>query len=752
MSETLWTDQANEEGVSLGDPFHLLADFAEMAHACGEDYETWGELLGVPQVAFDGADADADWLDTVFVQAGEFLRRYGEKLGEGAGATLRQIMAGVGGLTELLLEAEQRKVGEVWKGPSGRWFTKNQAGRTVPAADPSKKAPAAKPKAQKLTVEQAHDLVRKAGADPRALTQALLGLKVEDVKALRAKLGQTKGSGAKQKLVDELVAKVTAAAPPKEGPKAEDAATLRRRIASRVAGPDDERDRPAFEAETGRLRARLRALTGEPEPPGAGQTRQRIAQWYASSEDSLREYFADRLPPELADAGLAYVRSYTTDDPEATAGAMKPPRVWASILDDALSGEETDYPIDAKKHPELNALRGGGSPPTPEAPPAPKGPPKEGEPGFTGKDSQGREWVNGELVAAKEEPKGDAKAKKAVDDLVGRLKAKGKITADDLEDALSELEKGKLGVDKKAALQALGLAAGAPDHDVMDALSALARGKPAPTPSPTPAGEQAARERQAADEAKAAQARQKWLRQKTKKGPPPYAKGEKIDADELRQVLLSVPFGERKAAMQAVLDQAATALAEPVQVHGMREPAAMHAVVIDGKRIAWEPDHKNVAESLHEWLAGGVPAALWHSTAGLTFTLQENKHDDHWRSVYKDFKGSRATGGSGSVCLYKGLPIPAGTMNHECGHNLATKAWGAVAPPDWSDYGQAHEEEPPVSSYGSNSPAEDFAEACRLYADPFGRRQLAKSHPKKSAALEALFAEYADPRKKGYGQ
>jgi hypothetical protein len=129
----------------------------------------------------------------------------------------------------ILLEAEQRKAGEVWKGPSGRWFTKNQGGRTVPAADPSKKdkagaakkEPAAKQKTQKLTVEQAHALVRKAGADPKALTQALLTLKAEDVKELRHRLGHTKGSGAKQKLVDELVAKVTASAPAKAPGKSE---------------------------------------------------------------------------------------------------------------------------------------------------------------------------------------------------------------------------------------------------------------------------------------------------------------------------------------------------------------------------------------------------------------------------------------------------------------------------------------------------------------------------------------------------
>ncbi len=39
----------------------------------------------------------------------------------------------------VVIEAEERKVGETWKGPSGRWFTKNKSGRTVPASDPGRK-------------------------------------------------------------------------------------------------------------------------------------------------------------------------------------------------------------------------------------------------------------------------------------------------------------------------------------------------------------------------------------------------------------------------------------------------------------------------------------------------------------------------------------------------------------------------------------------------------------------------------------
>jgi hypothetical protein len=51
---------------------------------------------------------------------------------------------GAEGLTwEELREAEEqgaeRKVGDVWQGPSGKWFTRNQQGRVVPASDPNKK-------------------------------------------------------------------------------------------------------------------------------------------------------------------------------------------------------------------------------------------------------------------------------------------------------------------------------------------------------------------------------------------------------------------------------------------------------------------------------------------------------------------------------------------------------------------------------------------------------------------------------------
>lgn len=48
--------------------------------------------------------------------------------------------------------------------------------------------------------------------------------------------------------------------------KSQEVAKLKADLSARVAGPDDDRDRAAFDAETQRLTARLRELTGEPVP------------------------------------------------------------------------------------------------------------------------------------------------------------------------------------------------------------------------------------------------------------------------------------------------------------------------------------------------------------------------------------------------------------------------------------------------------------------------------------------------------
>ncbi len=134
-----------------------------------------------------------------------------------------------------------------------------------------------------------------------------------------------------------------------------------------------------------------------------------------------------------------------------------------------------------------------------------------------------------------------------------------------------------------------------------------------------------------------------------------------------------------------------------------------------------------------------IPPKLLSATQTVIFSTQKNAHDTHWEKTYgiKDFE-ARATGGDGNVVVYGGKRITIGLMAHESGHNLAAYKWGNTAPPASSEYGQAQLKEPPVSKYGASSPAEDFAEACKMYVeDP---NKLADDFPLKYNALEKLLS------------
>jgi Mlc titration factor MtfA (ptsG expression regulator) len=56
-----------------------------------------------------------------------------------------------------------------------------------------------------------------------------------------------------------------------------------------------------------------------------------------------------------------------------------------------------------------------------------------------------------------------------------------------------------------------------------------------------------------------------------------------------------------------------------------------------------------------------------------------------------------------------------------------------------SEYGQAQQIEDPVSDYGTNNPAEDFAEACEMYTTD--SEILQEKFPAKFAALDKLLGE-----------
>jgi SPP1 gp7 family putative phage head morphogenesis protein len=179
----------------------------------------------------------------------------------------------------------------------------------------------------------------------------------------------------------------------------------------------------------------------------------------------------------------------------------------------------------------------------------------------------------------------------------------------------------------------------------------------------------------------------------------------------------------------------------PMSVHGMSRSEEMRTVHVDGVaiHIADGVSSRVAGGSLINVLSGRMPQKLWEATHAIVFSTQDNKDDDHWRRTYANWSDkdkSLATGGDGTICVYRGQEIGHAVWAHESGHNLAYKTFGSTLPAHGSEYEVAQRQERPVTTYGSNSAAEDFAEACMMYAD---RAETAASYK------ERLKARQADP-------
>lgn len=180
---------------------------------------------------------------------------------------------------------------------------------------------------------------------------------------------------------------------------------------------------------------------------------------------------------------------------------------------------------------------------------------------------------------------------------------------------------------------------------------------------------------------------------------------------------------EKRAKLTAerrkVLDSAIKA--GPVQLHGMTDREEMNAIKVGSLSLIYAPGASDAVindAAMLKRRAAELPRKLMDAQKQVIFTTQRNGHDEHWEKTY-GIKGfmSAATGGDGKVVVYNGGSIGYGTLAHEAGHNFANQLWGSAEPPGDSDYGRAQNEEDPVSKYGGSSPAEDFAEACRMYSD-----------------------------------
>ncbi len=175
------------------------------------------------------------------------------------------------------------------------------------------------------------------------------------------------------------------------------------------------------------------------------------------------------------------------------------------------------------------------------------------------------------------------------------------------------------------------------------------------------------------------------------------------------------------------------------QVHGMSSPAAMRGIVLKGGLVLrWEngmyPEYTIMELAKHS-----LPKELMGANEHITLTKQRNKDDLHWEKKYgiSGFMSS-ATGGDGGIVVYNGSTPKISTIAHESGHNLAAKMWGATSPPAYSSYADAQAVEKPVTDYGSKNPAEDFAEACRMYSSQKDRQKLKDKWPEKHTALSKM--------------
>jgi len=241
---------------------------------------------------------------------------------------------------------------------------------------------------------------------------------------------------------------------------------------------------------------------------------------------------------------------------------------------------------------------------------------------------------------------------------------------------------------------------------------------------------------------------------------PKFERGQPIDLGRLRARLARVPdspllpgmHSERlQAEMTRILDEAAADHGEQ-KVHGMTSPEKMQGVTVGHVKVSWPEGHKGTASALLAIAQQDYPPPLWNATKQVVITSQANGGDEYWQRKYKDFTTSAATGSDGTVCVYGGGHLGRGTFAHESGHNLATAIWGETNPPPASAYAQAQKTEKPVSEYGANSPAEDFAEACKMYADTktlglglSGHDTLRRDFPKKYAALDDIMTGRVRP-------
>jgi hypothetical protein len=252
-----------------------------------------------------------------------------------------------------------------------------------------------------------------------------------------------------------------------------------------------------------------------------------------------------------------------------------------------------------------------------------------------------------------------------------------------------------------------------------------------------------------------------YLAQKTAKLPPQLAADlqQTISAPppvNLRKQLAATPALDQPREVHAWIEAHRTATRKSYQGATMASPEDFYRVTWEGVEY-WFPDNpapvaitgasSAITRQIEQMAtAPKHPRLLKAQTRRVVMSTQANQDDPYWALRYSipGFVSAATAGVQGTVTVYRGGAISPGSMAHEMAHNLATKKWGQPTPSPASDYQAAIASgEPPVSSYASAAPAEDFAEAVQLfYEDPARIKAIA---PMRYTVIERLLR---DP---GYG-
>jgi hypothetical protein len=228
--------------------------------------------------------------------------------------------------------------------------------------------------------------------------------------------------------------------------------------------------------------------------------------------------------------------------------------------------------------------------------------------------------------------------------------------------------------------------------------------------------------------------------------------GQKIKEAKRAAGLSDKAVPKKEVAPQQKKLDPAVVLHGAESVPGWQNPTMTHAedakeVIVEGRGVIFGKGREQHAAEFVDMVGKlktdpHFPPTLLKAglRRGVTLTSQHNKWDDHWGKEYNmpGFVSAATGGGKEGLTSYDSHPMDHRNFSHEAGHQFAFEKWGTTRPPADSDYAKAQAKEPPVSEYGANSPAEDFAEASRLYSSANGRKELAAKFPLKHKALQEL--------------